>query len=155
MRYGGGDRAEADPLGHAEADAELEDVVAQLFPAEVGLGAVQDEEVASIGLAMVQLQRRPDESRERAVDDVERRTAGSVVEQDVAVEGRDRLAAAREHVGRIAGRARRVDPSVERGDDDRTGERPGNVSEAIERHSASIVPALRDPVGRAATLAPR
>ena len=104
---------------------------------------------------MVQLQRRPDEAREGAVDDVERRTAGSVVEQDVAVEGRDRLAAAGEHVGRVAGRARRVDPSVERGDDDGTGEGPGDVSEAIERHSASIVPALRDPDGCAATLAPR
>jgi len=75
VRDGGGDRAEADPFDHAEPEAELEDVVRELLPAEVGLRAVQDEEVAARRLATMQLQRRPDETGQRAVDHIQRGTS--------------------------------------------------------------------------------
>ena len=43
VRYRRRDRAETDPFDDAGLQAELSDRVAELLPAEVGLGAVQDQ----------------------------------------------------------------------------------------------------------------
>jgi hypothetical protein len=43
--HGRRDRAEADPLGHAELANELHGRIGELVPAKVRLGAGEDEEV--------------------------------------------------------------------------------------------------------------
>ncbi len=74
VRYRGGDGAQAHPFDHAEPEAELQDVVAQLTPSEVRFRTVQDQEVAAPHVDAVHLQRWPREALERAVDDVQHGT---------------------------------------------------------------------------------
>ena len=118
---------------------DVDDRCSELAPPEVGLGARQDEDVATVDSRPPDGQARPRQFGEAAVDDLEGRTPGSVVEEEVAVELDDDLAAICQLPRRHRGSAPGVDPAVEGGDE---GGRYQVVwwIEAIERHPERIGP---------------
>ena len=83
---------EADPLGDAEPARQLDHVGGERPPAVVGLGPDEDEEVALVEPGPAQDELGPGQLGEPPVDDLERRTARPVVEQQVGVERRDDVA---------------------------------------------------------------
>ena len=137
--HGSGDRPEADPEPDAELFGDLDDRCRELPPPEIRLGAGQDEQVATVDSGSPNRQARPGQFRQPAVHDLERRPARSVVEEEVAIELDDDLAA----VGQLPGGSRRsaacIDPAVEGGDEGRRDE-VGGLIEAIERHLERIGP---------------
>ena len=88
---------------------------------------------------------RPLHPREHAVHDVEDRPPRPIVVQRVDVERGDH-AAVLGHVVRARGRrAGRVDPAVERRDEDRRGEHRDRLLESVEAHPSSIDLAAGEP----------
>ena len=127
------DRPEADPQPDAELLGDLDDGGRELAPAEIRLGAREDEDVATVDPAPPDGQARPGQLGHPAVDDLERRPAGSVVEEEVAVELDDDLAAVGQLPGGDRGGAAGVDPAVEGRDEGGCDEVVGRI-EAVERH---------------------
>ena len=76
---------------------------------------------------------------QRAVDDVEGRSARPVVEERVVVEGHDERAAAGEMLRGGAGGAGGVDPAIECHDQDGGDQRVGECADAQHGHVRSIV----------------
>ena len=115
---------------------ELGHVPLELAPAVVGLGAGEHEEVALADPGRADDELGPDEAARAAVDDLEGRAPGAVVEDRVRVEGRDHPAALGEMAGRDGGGAPGIDPAVER-DDDRgrveIGQLPAELEQAHGR----------------------
>ena len=137
MRHGRWDRAETDPLADAEGSGGFAHRARETRPAVVRLGSDEDEEVASSGADEPDPELRPVELGQAAVDDVERRSSSTVVEDAVGVEGDHDLTAGRDQ-GRSRGcGAARVDPAIERDDQRWRRERPG-VPELKERHADRI-----------------
>ena len=114
VRHRGGDRTQADPLHDAEPQRDLGRRRRQLAPAEVGLGAVQHQHVASVHRCAARRRSRAIADGQRAVDDVEHGPARAVVEQRVGVDRGDGLGAVRQSLRRGRCRAARIDPAVER-----------------------------------------
>ncbi len=141
VRNRGRDRAEADPLGHAEAPGDREHVATQLLPAEVGLRTRQHEHVPFADPSTAHRELGPRELAEPAVDDVEHRPARAEVEQQVGVERRDRQCVIRHAFGRRRRGTRRVDPAVQGGDDRRCDERLAGLAQQVEGHDPRIAPA--------------
>ena len=137
VRHGGRDRPQADPLDDAESRHQLDRVGDELAPPVVGLRPDQDEQVVVAGPGPAQLERRPGQLVEPAVDDLEGRPPRPVVEDPIRVEGR--------HDGRILDeqrerRCRRgpgIDPAIE-GAEERRGDEVAGVIEAIQAHRARI-----------------
>src|SRR3970040_2273874 len=92
MGHGGRDRPDADPLGDLQLLRELDDLGREAVPLEVGLGAVEAEDVALTVAAAPHLERWPGQPLGLAVLDLERGPAGPEVEELVAVELGDEAA---------------------------------------------------------------
>ena len=116
MRHGSGDRAEADPLDHAQLLGECDHVFGERAPAVVGLVARQHQEVAPAQAPPAQGDLGPCQLRRPAVNDLEYRPPGAVVEQQVVVEGGHDLSTFGQQAARRRGGRARVHPAVE-GDD--------------------------------------
>ena len=93
--------------------------VRERLPLEVRLGADQQQHVVAVGVgAGAQLDRRPGQPGDEAVDQVHDRPSGPVVEQPVGVElGDDLGPGGRQQRGHgVGGAGARVDPAVHRHD---------------------------------------
>ena len=137
MRHGRGDRPEADPLGDAQTVGELDDGVGHGPPAIVRLRADEHEEVAVGDAGPADHELGPGQLGEPAVDDLERGTAGAVVEERVRVEGRDDRGLAGDLLERGRGRRTGIDPAVERGEEGR-GDEVARVVEGVQAHADRI-----------------
>ena len=135
------DRAEADP----ERDVELAERARRRRPRTRAIGSRVRRRPARGGRDRrsgggAERQARPGQLGEPAVDDLEGRPPGPVVEQRVAVELDDRRrrpsASCR---GRRRGGVAGVDPAVERGDEDRRDEVRGGI-QPVEGHRRRIGP---------------
>ena len=131
---GRGHRAEADPLHDAEAVRELADVAGQRPPQQIGLGAVEDQQVAARHVGVAQQQLGPRQVAEDAVDDVEQGPPRAVVVERVGIEPRDHLGARRQLLDRGRRGGGSVDPPVEGRDDDGLCEHRQVAVEGVERH---------------------
>ena len=123
VRHGEAERAERYRLDDAETHAQLVHSVGKLAPAEVGLGTRQDEQVALACARCAHRNIRPCQRLELTVDDVEHRPARAIVDEEIAVEGRDLLPFLGDLVRRSRRRRGRVDPPVERRDEHRRAQR--------------------------------
>ena len=101
-----------------EPAGEVDHVGGELPPAVVGFRPDEDEQVAFLEPRPAQDEARPGQLGQAPVDDLERRAARSIVEQLVGVEGRDGRAVVGQDGQRGRGRRARIDPAVERGDQD-------------------------------------
>ena len=135
--HGRGDRPEADPLGDAEPMGEVDDRVGDGAPAVVGLRADEHEEVAVGDAGPAEDELGPGQLREPAVDDLERRAAGAVVEERVGVEGGDDRRLAGDLLERRRGRRAGVHPAVEGGEEGR-GDEVAGVVEGVQAHADRI-----------------
>ncbi len=133
------DRAEADPEPDAKLLGDFDDGCRELAPPEIRLGARQDQHVATVDSGSPYRQARPRQFGQSTVDDLEGRSPGSVVEQEVAVELDDDLAAVRQLPGGHRGGAAGIDPAVEGSDEGGRYEVVGSI-EAVERHPERIGP---------------
>jgi hypothetical protein len=113
---GRGKRAKADDDAHAQRARQLDDVVGERGPLEVGLGTDEEQHVVAAGvLPNAQLHAWPVETFMNAFDDPHDRTAGPAVDQLVAVESRQRVGVALAQQGghRRGAAETGVDPTLE------------------------------------------
>ena len=103
----------------------------------VGFRPDEDEQVAFLETRPAQDEARPGQLGQAPVDDLERWAARSIVEQLVGVEGRDRRAVVGEDGQRGRGRRARIDPAVERGDQDGRDQIAGIVKR-VQAHPRRI-----------------
>ena len=90
MGRGGRVGPEPDAEPHVEVEGEADHVVDEVVPGPVGLAADQEEQLVALEVGGgPQLERGPGEAPLHAVDHVDRRAAGPVVEQLVGVEAGD------------------------------------------------------------------
>ena len=106
-------------------------------PAVVGFRPDEDEQVAFLEPRPAQDEARPGQLGQAPVDDLERRAARPIVEQLVGVEGRDRRAVVGEDGQRRRGRRARIDPAIERGDQDGLDQVAGIVKR-VQAHPRRI-----------------
>jgi hypothetical protein len=115
--HGCRDGAQADPLHHPELERDLQHVLRQLAPPEVGLGAGQHEEITRSVPGSLQCEVGPHQLGQLPVEDVEDGPARAIVVQGVGIERGHGLAVATDEHARRGRCARGVDPPVERRDD--------------------------------------
>ena len=120
-----------------EPAGEVDHVGRELAPAVVGFRPDEDEQVAFLEPRPAQDEARPGELGQAPVDDLERWAARSIVEQLVGVEGRDRRAVVGEDGQRGRGRRARIDPAIERGDQDGRDQIAGIVKR-VQAHPRRI-----------------
>ena len=108
------------------------------MPSEVRLGTSQHQQVALALARRAQLELRPFERLQRAVQDVQRGAPGTVVEERIRVEGGHHSTGIPEQLpsGKRPGVAS-IDPAVEGGNQDRTVERD-RLDHAEEGHAPRI-----------------
>jgi hypothetical protein len=114
-------RTEADHQTRPEFHREIHDAPSEGAPRVIGLGADQQQQVVAIRVARcLQLDGRPGESTDDAINQVHRRAAGAVIEQLVAVEDGDGggVEPAQQRGPRVGGAQPCVDPAVEGQDKD-------------------------------------
>ena len=139
MRHGGGDGADADPLHDPEAKAEIHHVQPELLPAEVGLWPTESEHVAAAGVCKADHELVPGKLCECPVDDIQHRSARSVVVQQIGVEGSDGLSLCGDVTHCRCCRPGCVDPPIERHDEDGCHKGVWRSLQVVEGHGPSIV----------------
>ena len=137
MGHGRRDRAEADPFRHLQGPRELDDVRGERPPPVVGLRPHEDEHVTIADTDPAHDQLVPGQLGELAVDDLEWRSPGSVVEDQVGIEARHDRRVSDEVLQRSRGRGPGVDPSVEGRHQGRGDEVPG-IGQGVEAHHRRI-----------------
>ena len=140
VRDGRRDRPEADPLHDAEPVRQLDDGSGERLPSIVRLRAGQDEQVPLRKRDTPDDELRPGQLGKSAVDDLQSRAPGAVVEQGIRVERRNVDCVIEEPFEGRRGRAAGVHPAVERSHE-RRGDEVAGVARAarpcqrIEAHA--------------------
>ena len=133
-------RAQPDDESRAELDCEGDDLFGELLPERVGLVPEEQQHVAArVVLRRVELDAGPRERGVHAVAQVHDRTARSIVEEPIGVEGRDRRRAqvGDERLGRRGRTEAGIDPAFERDDEDRRVE-IGTVVQGVEQSRIGV-----------------
>ena len=133
-------RAQSDDESRAELDCEGDDLFGEQLPKRVGLVPEEQQHVAArVVLRRVQLDAGPGERGVDAVAQVHDRTASSIVEEPIRVEGRDRRRAeiGDERLGRRGRAEASVDPAFERDDEDGRVE-VRTVVQRVERRGLGV-----------------